>query len=210
MTNLPTNIISSVTHLPVMENFYTIQGEGAYTGYASYFIRLAGCDVGCVWCDVKESWNVNDHPMVAISDLITEALSVEAPIVVITGGEPLMHNLDNLTQQLHLQNKRTHIETSGSSPLSGQWNWICISPKKFKPALPEVLQAAHELKVVIFNKSDLAWAETFTTQVSEDCKLYLQPEWDKAESVLPLIISYIQENPKWNLSLQVHKWIGVR
>ncbi len=210
MTSATQHIISGVTHLPVMENFYTIQGEGAYTGHASYFIRLAGCDVGCVWCDVKESWNVQDHPMIAIADLVNEAISVEAPIIVITGGEPLMHNLDALTQQLQLQNKRTHIETSGSSPLSGKWNWLCISPKKFKPALPEVLAVANELKVVVYNKSDLAWAESFTTQVSPQCKLYLQPEWDKAESVLPLIISYIQENPKWNLSLQVHKWIGVR
>jgi 7-carboxy-7-deazaguanine synthase len=210
MTNTAPHIISNITHLPVMENFYTIQGEGAYTGHASYFIRLAGCDVGCVWCDVKESWNVADHPLVAIDDLITETINVEAPIVIITGGEPLMHNLDTLTQKLHLQNKRTHIETSGSSPLSGTWDWICISPKKFKNALPEVLAAAHELKVVVYNKSDLAWAETFTTQVSANCKLYLQPEWNKSESILPLIISYIQENPKWNLSLQVHKWIGVR
>lgn len=196
--------------LPVMENFYTIQGEGAFTGHASYFIRLAGCDVGCVWCDVKESWNVNDHPQVAINDLVEQAINVEASIVVITGGEPLMHNLDTLTQKLQAQNKRTHIETSGSSPLSGSWNWICVSPKKFKPALPEVLKNANELKVVVYNKSDLAWAETYTSQVPETCKLYLQPEWDKSESVLPLIISYIQENPKWNLSLQIHKWIGVR
>jgi 7-carboxy-7-deazaguanine synthase len=210
MTNSLNINTKAVTELPVMESFYTIQGEGAFTGHASYFIRLAGCDVGCVWCDVKESWNVKDHPLVKVEDLVQQAANVEAPIVVITGGEPLMHNLDTLTTQLRLQHKRTHIETSGSSPLSGSWDWICISPKKFKPALAEVLSAANELKVVIYHKSDLEWAESFLPQISATCKLYLQPEWDKAESVLPLIISYIQENPKWNLSLQVHKWIGIR
>ncbi len=210
MTNTTENIIDIHQQLPVMESFYTIQGEGAYTGHASYFIRLAGCDVGCVWCDVKESWQAQDHPLVSVNTLVEEAKNVPAPIVVITGGEPLLHNLDALTNYLHQSNKRTHIETSGSSALSGTWDWICISPKKFKPALADVLEKANELKVVIYHKSDFAWAETFTSQVGENCKLYLQPEFDKMDSILPSILSYIQENPKWNLSLQVHKWIGVR
>ncbi len=198
-----------ITTLPVMEYFYTIQGEGFHQGKAAYFIRLGGCDVGCVWCDVKESWDATKHPLIKIEDLITEVKKTPAEIVVITGGEPLMHNLDELTNQLKVAGLKTNIETSGTHPLSGYWDWICLSPKKFKAPLDEVIPKADELKVVVFNKSDFYWAEKYAAQVSKNCKLYLQPEWDKATQVTPLIIDYIKDNPKWELSLQLHKYINV-
>jgi 7-carboxy-7-deazaguanine synthase len=195
--------------LPVMEHFYTIQGEGFHQGRAAYFIRLGGCDVGCVWCDVKDSWDASKHPMIAIETLVDEVKNTNAELVVITGGEPLMHNLDLLTKKLQEAGLETNIETSGSSPLSGSWDWICLSPKKFKAPLPEVVPYANELKIVVFNKSDFTWAEEFATQVSPNCKLYLQPEWSKATIVTPLIVEYIKDNPKWELSLQLHKYINV-
>ena len=200
--------------LPVMESFYTIQGEGYYQGNAAYFIRLAGCDVGCFWCDVKDSWDANKHPVKSISDIVNEVRNNisdfrNTAIVVITGGEPLLHNLSILTQELCLEGFKLNIETSGSSPLSGNWNWICVSPKKFKEPHDEVLLNANELKVVIYNKSDFEWAEKNAAKVSKDCKLYLQPEWDKATEVTPLIIDYIKLNPKWQLCLQIHKYINV-
>ena len=204
--------------LPVMEHFYTLQGEGFYQGKAAYFVRLGGCDVGCVWCDVKESWDANAHPEMTIDAIISEVAKYssptgggreEAPIVVITGGEPFLHDLTELTLQLHANGYRTHVETSGSSPLSGSWDWITLSPKKFKAPLPENLQHANELKIVVFNKSDFLWAEQYAAQVSPQCRLYLQPEWTKASKVTPLIIDYIKEHPKWQLSLQIHKYINV-
>jgi 7-carboxy-7-deazaguanine synthase len=195
--------------LPVMEHFYTIQGEGFHQGRAAYFIRLGGCDVGCVWCDVKDSWDASKHPMMAIDALVNDVKKTNAELVVITGGEPLMHNLDLLTKTLQEAGLETNIETSGSSPLSGSWNWICLSPKKFKAPLPEVVPYAHELKIVVFNKSDFTWAEEFAEQVDPNCKLYLQPEWSKAAIVTPIIVEYIKTNPKWELSLQLHKYINV-
>ena len=215
--------------LPVMESFYTIQGEGYYQGSAAYFIRLGGCDVGCVWCDVKDSWDAATHPQYTVSKIVEEALGSlpltinrqltadnsqrltvnHNVIAVITGGEPLMHHLDELTNSLKAKGFRTNIETSGSSPLSGNWDWICLSPKKFKAPLPEVVPFANELKIVVFNKHDFEWAETFAAQVPANCKLYLQPEWDKAAIVTPLIVDYIKQNPKWELSLQLHKYINV-
>jgi len=195
--------------LPVMEHFYTIQGEGFHQGKAAYFIRLAGCDVGCVWCDVKDSWDAAKHPQLTIDTLQLKVKATPAEIVVITGGEPLMHNLDSLTHTLQSAGLKTNIETSGAHPLSGSWDWICLSPKKFKAPLPGILPLAHELKVVIFNNSDFEWAETYAKQVSPQCKLYLQPEWDKAAAVTPLIIDYIKQNPRWELSLQIHKYINV-
>lgn len=197
-----------------MEAFYTLQGEGGHTGRAAYFIRLGGCDVGCVWCDVKDSWDSGKHPVKTIGqikDMIRAEIPAAGalPIIVITGGEPLMHDLTALTQALHEDGFTINIETSGSSPLSGELDWICLSPKKFKAPLPEVLPAAHELKVVVFNKSDFAWAEKHAAQVSPDCKLFLQPEWSKREQVTPLIIDYIKQHPQWQLSLQTHKYIGV-
>ena len=195
--------------LPLMEAFYTLQGEGFHQGKAAYFIRLGGCDVGCFWCDVKESWNADNHPKVSIEEIVSAALANEGRIAVITGGEPLLHNLDELTAQLHEANFRTHIETSGSSPLSGDWDWICLSPKKFKAPLPEVLAKADELKVVVFNNHDFIWAEQHAAQTSQHCKLYLQPEWSKSPEITPLLIDYIKENPRWQLSLQIHKYINV-
>ena len=195
--------------LPVMESFYTIQGEGFHQGRAAYFIRLGGCDVGCFWCDVKESWDASKHPQVSIAILIDEASKHPGRLVVITGGEPLLHQLNELTSALQQAGFETNIETSGSSPMSGSWNWICLSPKKFKAPLPENIPLAHELKIIILNKHDLEWAEQYAALVKKDCKLYLQPEWDKAAEVTPMIIDYIKANPKWELSLQVHKYINV-
>jgi organic radical activating enzyme len=192
-----------------MESFYTIQGEGFHQGRAAYFIRLGGCDVGCFWCDVKESWDASKHPQVAITTLVEEASKYPGRLVVITGGEPLLHQLDELTANLQQAGFETNMETSGSSPMSGSWNWICLSPKKFKAPLPENILLAHELKIIILNKHDLEWAEQYAALVNKDCKLYLQPEWDKAAEVTPMIIDYIKANPKWELSLQVHKYINV-
>ena len=195
--------------LPVMEHFYTLQGEGFHQGRAAYFIRLGGCDVGCVWCDVKDSWDADKHPKYTIEQLLQEVKKTPTELVVITGGEPLMHNLDALTAALKAAGLHTNIETSGAHPLSGHWDWICLSPKKFKEPLPGILPHANELKVVVFNKSDFDWAEKYAALVSPSCKLYLQPEWDKAAQVTPLIIDYIKANPKWEMSLQVHKYINV-
>ncbi len=195
--------------LPVMEHFYTIQGEGFHQGRAAYFIRLGGCDVGCVWCDVKDSWEADRHPKQTIEELRDQVLQTPAEMVVITGGEPLLHDLDALTTALQQAGLETNIETSGSSPLSGRWNWICLSPKKFKAPLPEVTPHANELKVIIYNKTDFAWGEKFAEQVAPGCKLYLQPEWSKANEMTPLIVEYIKANPKWELSLQLHKYINV-
>ena len=182
-----------------MEAFYTIQGEGFYQGHAAYFVRLGGCDVGCVWCDVKESWDAEAHPKLSIKEIVDEAKQFEGRLVVITGGEPFKN-----------AGFATNIETSGSSPLSGEWDWICLSPKKFKEPLLEVCEKANELKIVVYNKSDFEWAEKYAAIVPSNCQLYLQPEWSKIDSMIDGIISYIQQNPKWQLSLQLHKYIGVR
>jgi len=195
--------------LPVMEFFYTLQGEGFHQGKAAYFIRLGGCDVGCVWCDVKESWDAEKHERFDVRSLMFEVKKTPASIVVITGGEPLMYNLDELTHVLQSAGYKTHLETSGAYPLTGSWDWICLSPKKFKAPLTEILPNANELKVIIFNKSDFEWAEKYAMQVSSTCKLFLQPEWDNAAQMTPLIIDYIKVNPKWELSLQIHKYINV-
>jgi len=201
--------VSAVTMLPVMEQFYTLQGEGSYQGQAAYFIRLGGCDVGCVWCDVKESWDAEKHPRKTTAELVDAVLPTPAKIVVITGGEPLLHSLDVLTTQLRAAGLRCHLETSGAHPVSGHWDWICLSPKKFKAPLPACLPLANELKVVIFHPSDLDWADQYATQVTTTCKLFLQPEWDRAEKITPLLIEKIKNDPRWQLSLQVHKYINV-
>jgi len=213
--------INKVQTLPVMEFFYTIQGEGFHQGKAAYFIRLGGCDVGCVWCDVKESWDASKHPQIAIKQMVDDAAKTVASvsqsnneqqttnIAIVTGGEPLMHDCTELTKQLHRAGFKTHIETSGAYPISGEWDWICFSPKKFKEPLKSIAQSANELKVIIFNKSDLDWAEKYAALVSSSCKLYLQPEWDKSSIVTPLIIEYIKKNPRWEFSLQLHKYINV-
>lgn len=209
MKSQTSNLKLQTTSLPVMEHFYTLQGEGFHQGKAAYFIRLGGCDVGCVWCDVKDSWDAEKHPKLKVENLKLKVKETPAEIVVITGGEPLMHNLDDLTRELQAAGLKTNIETSGAHPLSGTWDWICLSPKKFKAPLPGICPLANELKIVVFNKSDFDWAEKYAALVAPTCKLFLQPEWDKAAEITPLIIDYIKANPKWELSLQIHKYINV-
>ena len=197
------------TSYPVMEMFYSLQGEGYHQGKAAFFIRLAGCDVGCVWCDVKDSWDASKHPVLSIENIVESALAHPSKLAIITGGEPLLYNLDPLTMALKAAGFETNIETSGSSPMSGQWDWVCLSPKKFKAPIAENIPLASELKVVVFNNSDFEWAETYAKQSAANCKLYLQPEWDKHAQITPLVIEYIKENPKWELSAQLHKYIQV-
>jgi 7-carboxy-7-deazaguanine synthase len=197
------------TLLPLMEDFYTIQGEGYNSGKAAYFIRLGGCDVGCHWCDVKESWDAELHPLTAADQIVQNALKYPSKNVVITGGEPLIYNLDYLTGQLHQNGIKTFIETSGAYPLSGHWDWICLSPKKFKAPMPDVTRFAHELKVIVFNKSDFAWAEEHAKRVSPECKLFLQPEWSRNKEMMPLIVDYVMNNPQWEVSLQTHKFMNI-
>ncbi len=192
-----------------MEHFYTIQGEGYFQGRAAYFVRLGGCDVGCPWCDVKESWDADKHPKYSAQEIVGWVVSSGAKICVITGGEPLMHNLTELTQLLHSKNIRAHIETSGAYALNGELDWICVSPKRFKLPLAECLNAAHELKVIVAHRNDLRFAEENAAKVRTECKLFLQPEWDDAEEILPLIIEYVKNNQQWEISLQVHKYLNV-
>ena len=194
--------------LPVMESFYTIQGEGFYKGSAAYFVRIAGCDVGCHWCDVKESWDSNLHPICSI-EKIAETAKNKSKMVVITGGEPLMWDMNPLTILLKKNNLKTHIETSGSSKLTGLWDWICLSPKRRKAPLNEVYQKANELKIIVFNIHDLKYAEEQAKKVSNDCILYLQPEWDKRDEMIPVIVDYVMENTKWKISLQTHKYLNI-
>lgn len=195
--------------LPVMESFYTIQGEGFHQGKAAYFIRIAGCDVGCVWCDVKESWKAENHPVVTTDQLVEQAQVYDSKMVVITGGEPLMYNLDRLTGKLQKNGFRTHLETSGAYRLSGDWNWICVSPKKFKVPTKESLKKADELKVIVYNKSDFKWAESFEKEIQPDCKRLLQPEWSKQKEMIPFIIEYVKKQPHWGISLQTHKFMDI-
>ena len=195
--------------LPLMEHFCTLQGEGRFTGHATYFLRLGGCDVGCVWCDVKESWDANKHPMVTVDAMVDWVVASGVRIAVITGGEPLMHDLTMLTAALRDKGIRTHVETSGAHPLSGVWDWICLSPKKFKAPLADLIASANELKVVLYNKTDFDWAEKYAGLVSDNCLLYLQPEWSRSSQINPEIISYIKHHPKWILSLQTHKYIDI-
>ncbi len=192
-----------------MEHFYTIQGEGVNTGKAAYFIRLAGCDVGCVWCDVKDSWNADNYPLMKIGEMLDVIKQHNAGMAVITGGEPMMYNLDELCYNLSSHNIYACLETSGAYPLSGQWDWICVSPKKFKAPLPEVLKQAHELKVIVYNASDFKWAEEHAAKVSLACKLLLQPEFSRFNEMIPLIVDYVKLNPQWQISLQTHKIINV-
>ena len=195
--------------LPLMEEFYTIQGEGFHKGTAAYFIRIGGCDVGCHWCDVKESWDANIHPLTPIDNIIDNLLSYKANSVVVTGGEPLIYNLDELTKRLKQKHISTFIETSGAYKLSGDWDWICLSPKKTMAPMPDVYKKAHELKVIVFNQHDFKWAEEQAALVGKDCYLYLQPEWSKHAELLPDIIEYVKNNPKWMISLQTHKYMHI-
>lgn len=195
--------------LPIMESFYTIQGEGFHSGKAAYFIRVGGCDVGCVWCDVKESWEAAKHPNTPINQLISEVQKTKTEIVVITGGEPLMYDMNPLTEALQNAGYQTNIETSGAYPMSGKWDWVCFSPKKFKAPHESIYAAANELKAIIYNKSDFAFAEKHAALVNENCHLLLQPEWSVREKMMPLIVDYVKENPHWKVSLQTHKYMGV-
>lgn len=206
---LSQNKKTRLDYLPLMEAFYTIQGEGAHQGKAAYFIRLGGCDVGCVWCDVKESWDVNKHPLASIDQIVEEASSYPARLAVITGGEPLMHDLEPLCDALHQKGFIINIETSGAHPLSGQLDWVCLSPKKFKAPLTEFYPQADELKIIIYNKSDFRWAEEHAARVRPDCQLLLQPEWSKSGQMMPQIVDYVKTHPQWKISLQTHKFMQI-
>ena len=194
--------------LPLMEVFYTIQGEGYHKGTAAYFIRIGGCDVGCHWCDVKESWIADLHPPTATSEIINQALEYSQTVVV-TGGEPLMWDMNPLTKGLRERGAKVHIETSGAYPLTGEWDWICLSPKKLKSPKEEIYEKADELKVIVYNKDDLKFAEAQASKVNKNCILYLQPEWSRREKVMPLIVDYVMANPKWRVSLQTHKYLNI-
>jgi organic radical activating enzyme len=195
--------------LPLMEAFYTLQGEGYYSGKAAYFLRIGGCDVGCHWCDVKESWNANLHPPTTIADIIKGIAEYSIDTVVITGGEPLMWNLDKLTAALQDNNLKVHLETSGAYPYSGNFDWICLSPKRKHLPLDAIKLITNELKVIVNNKRDLIWAEQQRNGLSKDCKLYLQAEWSKRDVVIPMIIDFVKENKDWTISLQSHKYINI-
>ncbi|MEK6451482.1 MULTISPECIES: 7-carboxy-7-deazaguanine synthase QueE [Myroides] len=195
--------------LPLMEEFYTIQGEGFYSGHAAYFIRLGGCDVGCHWCDVKESWDAELHPLTTVEDMVAKASENEGKLVIITGGEPLMYNLDYLTSELKKEGMQTNIETSGAYEMSGDFDWICLSPKKNKLPTQSVYDAAHELKVVIYNKHDFIFAEEQAARVNDNALLLLQTEWSKRDEMTPLIVEYVKKNPKWKISMQTHKYLDI-
>lgn len=196
--------------LPVMEHFHTIQGEGYHQGASAYFIRLGGCDVGCFWCDVKESWEAEKHPQISVEDLLTAVQNaMPSGIVVITGGEPLMHDLSELTKRLKASGYYTHVETSGTHPLSGEWDWICLSPKKFKAPQEEIFAKANELKMIIYNHSDFEWAKEMASKTSSSCKLFLQPEWSKSSEMNFKIVEFIKQNPSWSISLQIHKYLQI-
>ncbi|WP_461532169.1 7-carboxy-7-deazaguanine synthase QueE [Sinomicrobium sp.] len=194
--------------LPLMEEFYTIQGEGYHKGTAAYFIRVGGCDVGCHWCDVKESWNAETHPPTAVERIVDNAVKY-SDTIVITGGEPLTWNMQPLTSKLRNKGLKTHIETSGAYPLSGEWDWICLSPKKIKLPVGDIYKKADELKVIIYNRSDFAFAEEQAAKVSPDCILYLQPEWSRREKMVPEIVDFVMKNPRWKVSLQTHKYLNI-
>jgi 7-carboxy-7-deazaguanine synthase len=195
--------------LPLVEEFYTIQGEGYQTGKAAYFIRLGGCDIACSWCDSKISWNSDLFPMVEVDEIVKNAAKHPAKAVVVTGGEPLSWNLDYLCGELKKLGIQTFIETSGAYPLSGKWDWICLSPKKQNPPQPAIYSVAHELKVIIYSEKDFAWAEENAARVNDSCKLFLQPEWSRYKTLIPVIVDYIKEHPKWLVSLQAHKFMKI-
>ena len=194
--------------LPLMEAFYSIQGEGFHKGSAAYFIRIGGCDVGCHWCDVKESWDAKKHPLTTVEVITRDAVKYNS-IIVITGGEPLIWNMAPLTSALKAKNMQIHIETSGSYQISGQWDWFCLSPKKNKLPIPAAFERADELKVIIYNKDDFKFAEEQAKKVSDKCILFLQPEWSRREKVMPLIVNFVLQNPKWKVSLQTHKYLNI-
>ena len=209
LTEVQQQLLDSGEHLPLMEEFYTIQGEGFNTGQAAYFIRLGGCDVGCHWCDVKESWDASLHPLTSIREIVEKASSFPAKAVVITGGEPLLYNLEPLCSMLHEQGIRIFLETSGAYPVSGSFDWICVSPKKFKSPRKDMLEIADELKVIVFNKQDFDWAEQHASFLKTNCLQYLQPEWSKSTVLMPEIVEFVKMNPQWKISLQTHKYMHI-
>jgi organic radical activating enzyme len=196
--------------LPLAESFYSLQGEGFYSGTPAYFIRLAGCNVRCRWCDSKETWDAHNHPSIPIATVVEQVLQSNSPMVVVTGGEPLLHNLDALCIALKKHGIAVHLETSGTEPLSGMWDWIALSPKKHLPPLPAIFSTANELKMVIAEENDFEWAEHNALLCNPQCCLFLQPEWSISQTLTPLIVEYMLHHPKWRLSLQMHKFIGVR
>lgn len=200
---------SEGTKLPLVEEFFSLQGEGYHAGRAAYFIRLGGCDVGCSWCDSRFSWNPELYPMIATDSIIDNAVKSGTDSVVVTGGEPLTWNLDYLCEGLKRYNIDTFIETSGAYPLSGKWDWICLSPKMNMPPLDDICNLADELKVIIQEKSDFEWAEKYRKMVSSGCRLFLQPEWSRSERIIGEIVKYIKENPVWRVSLQIHKYMHI-
>jgi len=208
MQNKIKKLVEKGEMLPLMEEFYTIQGEGFHKGTAAYFVRIGGCDVGCHWCDVKESWNADLHPPTKI-ETIAENAKKSSNTVVVTGGEPLMWNMNPLTSLFKKKGMQVHIETSGAYNLSGTWDWICLSPKKIKLPKEEIYKVADELKMIINSKSDFKFAEEQAEKVNEDCILYLQPEWSKREKMIPLMVEYVMKNPKWKVSLQTHKYLNI-
>lgn len=195
--------------LPLVEDFYSVQGEGHHTGKAAYFIRIGGCDVGCSWCDTRFSWNPDVHPVTGTTEIVSRVVASGADSVVITGGEPLMWNLDFLCSELKQKNIETFLETSGAYPLSGEWDWICLSPKRNMPPVPPIYEMAHELKVIVSDESDLRWAEEQRKMVTGNCLLYLQPEWSRYEKIVSLIVEYVKMNPEWMISLQSHKFMRI-
>jgi organic radical activating enzyme len=203
------NLIPDGARLPLVEEFFSLQGEGYHTGKAAYFIRLGGCDVGCSWCDSRFSWNPDHHPMVETDAIIEHVVKSVTDSVVVTGGEPLMWNLNYLCTELKKRNIRTFIETSGAYPLSGEWDWICLSPKRNLPPVIEICNMANELKVIIMDKSDFEWAEKYRRMVCNKCRLFLQPEWSRFETIIPDIVEYVKRNPTWRISLQVHKYMHI-
>ncbi len=203
------NSVQQLDELPLMESFLTIQGEGSHSGRTAYFVRFGGCEVGCVWCDVKESWDANAHPKATIKSIVNEVKSSGSEIVVVTGGEPLMYDLDILTSELAKVGIKTHVETAGVYPITGQWDWMCFSPKKFKEPNPVYYDSSDELKVVIYNKADFKWAESHAEKCRAGMQLFLQPEWSKRDQITPLIVDYVKRNPKWRISLQTHKYLQI-
>jgi organic radical activating enzyme len=195
--------------IPLMERFYTIQGEGYHQGKASFFIRTAGCNVGCHWCDIKDSWDASEYPLISVDAIAEEANSHPMKIAVVTGGESMMFNMGPLTKALKNKGLKCHVETSGAYKISGEWDWICISPKKFRAPLAENMNRADELKVIVYNRTDFKWAVDHAKKVSSKCKLYIQPEWNKAYQIMPEIVDFIKDHPEWNISLQTHKYMNI-
>ena len=200
--------VDSGKMLPLMGAFYTIQGEGFYSGQAAYFLRIGGCDVGCHWCDVKESWDSQAHPLTSTTNIVKNSLEY-SEMVVVTGGEPLMWDMSILTKELKENNKKIHIETSGAYELTGNWDWICLSPKKQMKPVDEIYKKADELKVIIYNNDDFKFAEDQAKKISSKAHLFLQPEWENREKMMPIMVDYIKKNPKWKISLQTHKYLDI-